>query len=160
MIMHHVKQFINEEYKLEDYKLMDIDYHFITKFEFILKTNRKCNHNSKLKYINNFKKIIRIALANQWMGRDPFYNYKVQFKTMEREFLTAEGVDTLNTKDLHFGRLRLVRDMFVFSCCTELAYSDVENCQRQITVSGIDGKPWINIKRTKRILEAVFYYFQ
>lgn len=78
----HVKQFIEEEYNFEDYKLKDIDYRFITKFEFFLKTVRNCNHNSALKYINNFKKIIRIALANQWMDRDPFYNYKVQFEAV------------------------------------------------------------------------------
>ena len=145
----HVKQFIEEEYNLEDYKLKDIDYRFITKFEFFLKTTRKCNHNSALKYINNFKKIIRIALANQWMDRDPFYNYKVQFEAVEREYLTTEEIDTLYTKELHFDRLKVVRDMFVFSCYTGLAYSDVEKLSKSDITIGIDGKQWINIKRTK-----------
>ncbi|NRR90400.1 site-specific integrase [Winogradskyella undariae] len=145
----HVKQFIEEEYKLEDYKLKDIDYRFITKFEFFLKTTRKCNHNSALKYINNFKKIIRIALANQWMDRDPFYNYKVQFEAVEREYLTTIEIETLYTKELHFDRLKVVRDMFVFSCYTGLAYSDVEKLSKSDITIGIDGKQWINIKRTK-----------
>ncbi|PQV48222.1 site-specific recombinase XerD [Jejuia pallidilutea] len=145
----HVKQFIEEEYKLEDYKLKDIDYKFIMKFEFFLKTVRKCNHNSSLKYINNFKKIIRIALANQWMDVDPFYNYKVKFEAVEREFLTAEEIETLYNKELHFDRLKVVRDMFVFSCYTGLAYSDVEKLSKSDITIGIDGKQWINIKRTK-----------
>jgi integrase len=145
----HVKQFIEEEYNLEDYKLKDIDYRFLTKFEFFLKTIRKCNHNSALKYINNFKKIIRIALANQWMDRDPFYNYKVKFEAVEREYLTAEEIDILYTKELHFDRLKVVRDMFVFSCYTGLAYSDVEKLSKSDISIGIDGKQWINIKRTK-----------
>ena len=145
----HVKQFIEEEYHLEDFKLRDIDYKFITKFEFFLKTVRNCNHNSSLKYINNFKKIIRIALANQWMDRDPFYNYKVQFEAVEREFLTAGDVEKLYTKELHFDRLKIVRDMFVFSCYTGLAYSDVEKLSKSDITIGIDGKQWINIKRTK-----------
>ncbi|WP_346882842.1 site-specific integrase [uncultured Algibacter sp.] len=145
----HVKRFIEKEYRLEDYKLKDIDYRFITKFEFFLKTTRKCNHNSSLKYINNFKKIIRIALANQWMDRDPFYNYKVQFEAVEREYLTAEEIEILYTKELHFDRLKVVRDMFVFSCYTGLAYSDVEKLSKSDITIGIDGKQWINIKRTK-----------
>lgn len=145
----HVKQFILEEYRLEDYKLREIDYRFITKFEFFLKTIRKCNHNSTLKYINNFKKIIRIALANQWMDKDPFYNYKVQFETVEREFLTSEEVTLLYTKELHFDRLKIVRDMFVFSCYTGLAYSDVEKLTKANITIGIDGDKWISIKRTK-----------
>jgi len=145
----HVKQFIEEEYNLEDYKLKDIDYRFLTKFEFFLKTIRKCNHNSALKYINNFKKIIRIALANQWMNKDPFYNYKVRFEAVEREYLTAEEIEILYTKELHFDRLKVVRDMFVFSCYTGLAYSDVEKLSKSDITIGIDGKQWINIKRTK-----------
>ncbi|WP_281765089.1 phage integrase SAM-like domain and Arm DNA-binding domain-containing protein [Neptunitalea lumnitzerae] len=59
----HLEAFIKEEYKNDDYRLNAIDYQFINKLEYYLKTVRKCNHNSTLKYINNFKKIIRIALA-------------------------------------------------------------------------------------------------
>lgn len=145
----HLKQFINEEYQVEDFRMKDIDHNFITRFEYFLKTQKECNHNSALKYVNNFKKIIRIALANQWMDRDPFYNYKVQFESVEREFLTQEEVRTMIEKDLVFDRLKLVRDMFVFSCYTGLAYSDVKKLSKDDIVTGIDGGKWIRIKRTK-----------
>ncbi|MUP46480.1 site-specific integrase [Gramella sp. BOM4] len=145
----HVEQFINEEYKAQDYPMNEINHQFISKFEYFLKTKRECNHNSALKYVNNFKKIIRIALANQWMDRDPFYNYKVQFETVEREFLTQEEIDKLIEKDLHLDRLKLVRDMFVFSCYTGLAYSDVKKLSDADITTGIDGGKWIRIKRTK-----------
>lgn len=145
----HVEQFLKEEYKAEDYSMNDITHQFITKFEYFLKTKRECNHNSALKYVNNFKKIIRIALANQWMDRDPFYNYKVQFETVEREYLNEEEVQKLMDKDLHLDRLKLVRDMFVFSCYTGLAYSDVKKLSSADITKGIDGGKWIRIKRTK-----------
>jgi len=145
----HVEQFLNEEYKADDYPMNDINHQFITKFEYFLKTKRECNHNSALKYVNNFKKIIRIALANQWMDRDPFYNYKVQFDTVEREYLNEEEVQKLIDKDLHLDRLKLVRDMFVFSCYTGLAYSDVKKLGEADITKGIDGGKWIRIKRTK-----------
>ncbi|WP_081209357.1 site-specific integrase [Salegentibacter sediminis] len=145
----HIEQFLLEEYKTEDYPMNDINHHFISKFEYFLKTKRECNHNSALKYVNNFKKIIRIALANQWMDRDPFYNYKVQFESVEREFLNKEEVKTLVEKDLYFDRLKLVRDMFIFSCYTGLAYSDVKKLSDEDLTTGIDGGKWIRIKRTK-----------
>lgn len=145
----HVEQFLNEVYKSEDYRMKDIEHQFITKFEYFLKTKRECNHNSALKYVNNFKKIIRIALANQWMDRDPFYNYKVQFDAVEREYLNEEEVQKLIDKDLHLDRLKLVRDMFVFSCYTGLAYSDVKKLSSADITKGIDGDNWIRIKRTK-----------
>ena len=145
----HVEQFIKETFNTDDFRLKDIDHQFITKYEYFLKTRRECNHNSALKYVNNFKKIIRIALANQWMDRDPFYNYKVQFESVEREFLNAEEIQLLIDKELHLERLKLVRDMFVFSCYTGLAYSDVKKLSREEITTGIDGGKWIRIKRTK-----------
>jgi site-specific recombinase XerD len=145
----HIEQFINEELKTDDYPMNDINHQFITKFEYFLKTKRECNHNSALKYVNNFKKIIRIALANEWIDRDPFYNYKVQFDTVEREFLNEEEVQKLIEKDLHLDRLKLVRDMFVFSCYTGLAYSDVKKLSSADITKGIDDGKWIRIKRTK-----------
>jgi site-specific recombinase XerD len=83
------------------------------------------------------------------MDRDPFYNYKVQFDSVEREFLNEEEIQKLIDKDLHLDRLKLVRDMFVFSCYTGLAYSDVKKLSNADITKGIDGGKWIRIKRTK-----------
>jgi hypothetical protein len=47
-------------------------------------------------------------------------------KDVEREFLTEEEIQTLVSKDLHVNRLDQVRDIFVFSCFTGLAYADVK----------------------------------
>ena len=145
----HMEQFLKEVYKAEDYRMKDIDHQFITKFEYFLKTTRKCNHNSALKYVNNFKKIVRIALANQWMDRDPFYNYKVQYETVDREFLNEDEVKALVEKELHFERLRIARDMFVFSCHTGLAFGDLEKLSEKDITKGIDGGRWIRTKRKK-----------
>lgn len=57
----HVEQFIDEEYRKDDFPMNSINHHFISKFDYFLKTKRACNHNSALKYVNNFKKIVRIA---------------------------------------------------------------------------------------------------
>lgn len=83
------------------------------------------------------------------MERDPFYNYKAQFKPVEREFLTQEEIMILYEKDLHFDRLRIVRDMFLFSCYTGLAYADVKKLTTDDIIKGIDGYQWIKTKRTK-----------
>lgn len=145
----HVEQFLEEEFRVEDFPMNDINHQFITKLEYFLKTKRECNHNSALKYVNNFKKIIRIALANQWMDRDPFYNFKVKFDAVEREYLNEEEVQKLIDKELYLDRLKIVRDMFVFSCYTGLAYSDVKKLSSADITKGIDGSKWIRIKRTK-----------
>jgi site-specific recombinase XerD len=52
-------------------------------------------------------------------------------------------------KRLLIGRLEQVKDIFLFSCFTGLAYSDVKKLSKNDVVIGIDGHKWIKIKRSK-----------
>lgn len=148
-VLKHIKDFIKEQYNLTDIPLKNVDHQFITGFEFYLKTTRNCAHNSTIKYIKNFKKIIRIAQANNWINSDPFINYKVRLKDVEREFLSEEEIQAMINKNLHTPRLELVRDIFIFCCFTGLAYIDVKKLTQNNLVMGIDGEQWIKTKRNK-----------
>ena len=66
----HTKSFMRWQYKCEDMPLDDINHQFVRSYELHLKTERKCAHNTTTKYLKNFKKIVRIALANSWMKKD------------------------------------------------------------------------------------------
>lgn len=145
----HLQEFMKHTYNVSDYRLNKINHKFITDFEFYLKSERECAHNSTIKYIKNFKKIVRIAIANDWIVKDPFLNYKVQLKEVKREFLSEEEMQTMLEKDLHTHRLELVRDIFIFCCYTGLAYSDVKKLSKDSIVIGIDGEKWIKTNRTK-----------
>jgi len=145
----HISEFIRHEYKREDLPVHDVDLKFITRFEHFMKSVKDCNHNSSLKYINNFKKIVRLAVANGWITRDPFYNYKVKFKWVDREFLSSEELQSLVDLEINRPRIDMVRDMFVFCCFTGLAYIDVKKLTQDNLVRNIDGELWIESKRTK-----------
>ena len=145
----HVKEFIRWKYKKDDLLLSDLDHAFVTELEFYLKTIRKCCHNSAMKYIKNFKKIVRIALASGWMRVDPFANYKMSLKKVDRGFLTEEELSAIQNKDLYCERLRQVRDIFLVGCMTGLAYSDLKKLSTDNLVKGDDGNLWIYVNRTK-----------
>ncbi|HEA19534.1 hypothetical protein LCGC14_0719760 [marine sediment metagenome] len=145
----HVAEYIRSEYRKEDIPVRDVDLKFIKGFEYFLKVAKACNHNSALKYVNNFKKIVRIAVANDWIAKDPFYNYKVQFKTVEREFLSKEELQRLIDKDIEGERLGVVRDMFVLCCFTGLAYVDVQSLKPEEIHQNEDGSFYIKSKRSK-----------
>jgi hypothetical protein len=70
--------------------LSEVNAQFINDFDFYLKTARKCQHNSSLKHLKNLKKIIRIALANDWIKKDPFYGIQFKHEETNVEFLTQE----------------------------------------------------------------------
>ncbi|WP_117883747.1 site-specific integrase [Aureibaculum luteum] len=145
----HVKNFLAYKFKLKDIPIERINHSFITNFEFYLKSVKNCNHNSTLKYIKNFKKIIIIALSNGWIDKDPFINYKARTKIVEREFLTKEEIQLMLYKKFHAPRLELVRDIFIFCCYTGFAYVDVKKLTKNNLVKGIDGEMWIMTNRTK-----------
>ena len=45
--------------------------------------------------------------------------------------------------------LQQVKDWFVFSCYTGLAYNEIKNLKKQHIVKGFDGMLWIEMKRDK-----------
>jgi site-specific recombinase XerD len=47
------------------------------------------------------------------------------------------------------NRIEKVRDMFLFSCFTGLAYADIKKLKRSEIGKGIDGKDWIFTSRQK-----------
>lgn len=145
----HTEEFIHWKYKLSDMEIKFITYEFITEFEYYLKTTRSCSHNTAIKYITNLKKIIRICIGNGWLDRDPFVNYRIQLREVEREFLTEGELQVLVEKEFPTERLELVRDVFLFCCFTGLAYADVKKLTNEHLVLGIDGGKWIKINRTK-----------
>ena len=145
----HVADFIKKKYKKNDIPVQDVDHKFITGLEYYFKTTRKCAHNSAIKYITNFKKIIRIAHANDWIDKDPFLHWKGKLKIVEREFLTEEEIQKIIDLDLKMERLDQVRDIFIFCCFTGLAYADVKKLNRGDIVLGADGEEWVKTKRSK-----------
>lgn len=145
----HVAEYIRKEYKQDDLPIEYVNHRFITGFEHYLKAVRKCSHNTAIKYVVNFKKIVRIAYANDWIQKDPFVRWKARSKPVEREFLTEEEIERMLAKRFHSERLTLVRDIFIFCCFTGLAYADVKKLSRDDINKGIDGELWINTARTK-----------
>lgn len=145
----HIKNFLLHQYSQSDIFLQQIRYPFITDLEHYLKVVRKCNHNSTLKYIRNFRKIMNMAVKNDWMDKDPFKAYQVKLKDTKRVFLTREELQVLEVKQIEINRLDQVRDVFVFCCYTGLSYVDVEKLSLKEIVIGLDGDQWISIDRTK-----------
>ncbi len=145
----HTINFLQWKYQVSDIDIRDVNHEFITSFEFYLKSECNCNQNTSVKYIKNFGKIIRICLANGWLERNPFINYKGRVKEVDRVFLSQEEIDTLFKKEFATERLNQVKDIFLFSCYTGLAYADVQKLTRNHIGMGVDGERWIFINRTK-----------
>ena len=149
VLINKVKSFLKEKYKTTDIEIKKLNHEFIANFDFYLRTHDKLNHNTATKYHKCLKKIIRIALANDWLIKSPYENFKTGYKDTNRGYLTLEELRAIETKKLHIHRLEVVRDVFVFQIYTGLAYSDVAKLRKEDINIGIDGNQWITIYRRK-----------
>lgn len=147
--LRHTTDFLKWKYNISDINVTSINHAFIADYEFYLRSVCNCANNSTIKYIKTFGKIIRICLANGWIDKNPFANWKAKLKQVERIFLSEEELQVLTIKNLHGVRLNQVRDIFVFSCYTGLAYADVHNLSHSHISIGIDGGKWIFSHRQK-----------
>ena len=145
----HTIEFLQWKYKISDIEINKIDHAFVTDYEFWLRSVRNCANNTAVKYIKNFSKIIKLCLANDWLDKNPFANYKSKVKEVERIYLSEKEIQNIIEKDFKTERLSLVRDIFLFSCFTGLAYIDVKNLTKSHISIGIDGEKWIFTHRQK-----------
>ncbi len=151
----YIKRFLVQKLKVNDTPLSTIDYKFIMEFEVFLRSwepidhHRPLQNNGVMKHMERFHKMINLARKLQWMTNDPFSSYRFRFEKVDRGFLTAQELLTIEIKDFKIDRLRQVRDLFVFSCYTGISYIDVVNLTPDCVALGIDGTKWIFTKRQK-----------
>ena len=145
----HLKEFAAHRYQLTDVFLTDVDHTFIQEFDHFLRTVRNCANNTAVKYMKNFKKIIRQALAKGLITVDPFQGYRAKLKKVDRGYLTQEEIDAIQKKVITIPRISQVRDIFLFQCYTGLAYADIKKLTKEHIVKGADGEQWISTRRTK-----------
>lgn len=145
----HTAEFIRWNFGKEDIPLDEVNHKFIKDYEFYLKTERSCCHNTTTKYLKNFKKIIRLALANELITKDPFVNIKFKLDEVEVDFLEDHEIHRIIGKEFTIERLAIVRDAFIFCVFTGLAFSDVKGLKQEHIVTDNCGVPWIRKRREK-----------
>lgn len=151
----YVKRFLKDRHGKSDMYLTELTYKFIIDFEYFLRNWKPLDHqkplgnNGVMKHIERFRKMINLAIRMEWLDKDPFAKYKQKFEKVEREFLSSEELKTIENKELKIVRLQWVRDLFIFSCYTGLAYIDVMRLTPSNISIGIDGKQWLITNRQK-----------
>ena len=149
----HFSEFLEKQYKRSDLKLTELTYVVIREFDLYLRTEVGQNPNTATKTMKTFK---TITLLGQKMGvllHDPFMNHRFHIESVNRGFLTDEEILCIAHKQINIPRLELIRDIFIFSCFTGLAYIDVSNLTPDHIVT-LGDKQWIMTQRQKTSVET------
>ena len=145
----YMKEMALKQYHLKDIPLKEVNHAFIQDYIHFLKVEKNLSENTLIRYMKVIKKITNMALANEWMSKNPFVNIKFHEQEVHKEFLTKEELKTLSTKEFDIPRLDLVRDIFLFQCWTGLAFIDVSELTEEHIIPDNEGNLWIRKARQK-----------
>lgn len=151
----YIQKFLKERFRTTDIFLSGLSYKFITDFEFFLRNHKPIDHqrpmenNGVMKHLERFRKMVTMAVKMEWLDKDPFEKYQLKFNRVERDFLTEYELAKIEKKEFSIVRLQYIRDLFVFSCYTGLAYIDAMKLTLGNITVGIDGENWISTSRQK-----------
>ena len=141
-------QMILKQYRRKDLRLTEVTPFVIHDFELYLRTEIGQSANTATKTLKTFKSVILFGIRNGLMTNNPFANIRFHLKGVDRGYLEDDELNRLMNKEIGNKRLSLIRDLFVFSCFTGLAYIDLANLKGENIVT-LNGVEWIKGRRVK-----------
>ena len=99
--------------------------------------------------MTRLKTIIKFAISNGKLQKDPFADVRINKGEKEVEFLTESEIAVIRLKKMHSERLEKVRDLFLFQCFTGLAYVDLAELKPEDYQKNDLGQVYIRKKRSK-----------
>lgn len=153
--LNHLLAYVRIKFHVSDYDINAIDKAFVNEFYAYLQgfkredDVRPCHANGAIKHIQRFNKVMNLALENEWISRNPVAALHPKKDKVEKGFLTDQEVKAIESVTLNRQNLITLRDMFVFSIYTGVAYVDMCNLTSENFNIGMDGALWLNYHRQK-----------
>lgn len=147
--LQHTRSFIQWKFDKEDISIKELDYDFIEQYFFWFRTVQNCCNNTTIKYLGNFKKIVLACVKKKWLTSDPFVDFQFKKTKVKKLALSSVELQRIEGKVFSIERVSQVRDIFLFSCYTGLAYIDAKQLTSSDIGPGIDGGLWILSSRQK-----------
>lgn len=149
LLRERVESFLKEHYNISDIAINEVTPVFLDSFYIYIRNNHKSAHNNAMKAIQRLRRIFYFAKNTGLNIPDPFWNFNMNFETMERDFLSQKEIDTIQSKQFASKRVEQVRDLFIFCCYTGLSYVDLCNLKDSNIHIAFDNSLWIMSKRQK-----------
>ena len=145
----YLMELVKRDYKVDDMLLREVNGELVRKFDLYLKAEKHCAQNTVIRYMKCFKKVINLAIANEWLTKNPFAGIKFHEVEVNKQFLSQAEINRIWQKEFRIERLELVRDVFIFCVYTGLAFIDVYNLRSEHISEDSNGNLWIVKAREK-----------
>ena len=145
----HLAAFVQEKKGVEDITLRSLDKVFYDDFEIFLQTDCKMKPKTVHEHLYRLKKMTMRAVSQGTLRRDPYCRLHPELPKRKSRHLKLEDLKTLMSTQIDKHNLQRVRDWFIFSTFTGLAYADLKRLSVNDITQAEDGSWWIHIKRQK-----------
>lgn len=143
-----LREYVRKQYKLKDIALTQLDKAFIEGFEYYLTIERGLKRSSIASTLSVLQSIVLQAIRRGYLELNPFIGYSYERPKGKPRSITKVELQALIALEIEWENYRIVRDLFVFSCFTGLAISDVRNLREEQIVLE-EGELWIKGRRQK-----------
>ncbi|GHV39177.1 tyrosine recombinase [Bacteroidia bacterium] len=145
----HLEKFLQKKYKLSDIPFKALDKSFIEGFDFHLRIESGYKPGTIIEIMTRLRIIINYVICEGIITCDPFAGYSPERPNPVQKYLTRGELDKLMTTPLTNPNHYLIRDLFLFSCYTGMAYSDMRKLTDEDLTVAEDGTVWIRTTRKK-----------
>ena len=150
----HLREFLQYKYGVADIPFTQVDFDFVESYVYYLKVNLQMGASTTNNTIKPLRRVVMRALNKGLMYQDPFLGYRPQRIAITRKWLSMDEIERLMQVDMKHESANFIRDMFLFSTFTGLAYVDTRRLHpRHIEKSSL-GRRYIRIRRAKTGAEA------
>lgn len=145
----HLTAFIKEKKGVEDVTLRSLDKVFYDDFELFLCKDCGMKPKTVHEHLYRLKKMTRRAVSQGTLRRDPYCRLHPELPRRKSRHMKLEDLKKLMETPVEKPQLQFVRDMFIFSTFTGLAYADLKRLRTSDITQAEDGSWWIHIRRQK-----------
>lgn len=148
-VYNHLCDFIRERYYREDMAFRELTSDFIREFDFFLRIDKECTHNTVWVYTMPIIALAELAIKKGLIRKSPFEDYEISMEETDRSYLLKDDVEKVMLLKPSKPQYELVKDLFIFSCFTGLSYIDIQKLKWGNIQSFFDGHQWIISRRKK-----------
>ncbi|GHV21837.1 tyrosine recombinase [Clostridia bacterium] len=145
----HLQEFLKAKYEVEDVMLKSLGMNFLNAYDLWLRTDRNMAQSTLSGHIIILKKMTSRAVSQGTLKCDPLKTFHPEQPPKVSRHLKLEDLQQLMQCRIENRTLQHIRDWFVFSSFTGLAYADLKRLSVAHLKQASDGSWWIHIKRQK-----------
>ena len=144
----HLKNFLKEKLNVDDIPFGKVDIAFIESYAYYLKVDLQLSARSVHSFLAPLRTTVKRAFNKGLLRQDPFFDYTHEKIIDKRKWLSNDEIQRLIQVKMNRASANFVRDMFLFSTFTGLAYSDLKNLKHS-NIQHDNENSWIILNRQK-----------